>query len=1013
MIKYLPALCVLGLLLPQFSRADDIEIFVRDRSALAQPYLQLVVDYHPELFLPVCEYGPSGSCAPPYMSQRAYDLLPGTLLAGDSVSRLDIFLAILAALFENPDFGNIRISLSVPNYTGGTGILADSAQEAEWVGSGINAVMTALEALPHPETAAPPQFLPVQSYLNLARQVFPGNSCSSVFSLLWAFGEPGVDDAAGDFPSFLRQLHRPGQNLASSGKNSLEKTWVITSAGGPLAALAWSRAGGSRSPLYVDAPASLEADLNRVLREIVTISRTAVPLPGPLPWFTQTVAGDDLYLALFQPQATLSWRGNLKKLRFLRPAANPAVQIVDAHGQAGFSESGADIGRINFGALTLWTEAASLPTVPVNLAPPRADGNIVARGGAGQKIPGVVPGGISRIGDRSDAEFTRAVYVEPDVVVNGAKNVLLPLDADGSGASSTAAQLRGELGADSVEHAQDLIRWFRGQDVDDEDVDGNTSEAREWLMGQALHSRPAVLNYGAVNGYSKANPNVRIFVGTGSGVLQAIENTRTTGQESGVEVFGFVPREMLAAIAPSKEGVISSLRMSYGIDGEPVLLKVDNDGDGNLNWAPPFNDEAYLYFGLRRGGQSYYALDVSNPEAVPTLLWKISRTRGGDFDELGLSFSTPIIGKVKFGGRQVDVLIFGGGYNGGWDKSGTTRVGKDIGAADDHREGVDRGNAIYIIDARTGELIWKAVYGETTSTSLSSTNTRFEHDQLVDSIPSAVVALNTPAGNIHRLYVGDTGGAIWRVDLPVGNDTDEPDHRRENWFISKFAELGTDGLASDRRFFHPPDLVQSKEDSGAPFDGLLISSGNRAAPNETEVRNYHFYLKDTYIISGHAAVRTRAPLRISENPAESDLPDLIGCKASATGAAEVGCEASLDNGWMIQMRRPGEKGLATPLVDGGKVYFTSYVPSHFDGCQTTQGVSSLYLVNLDSGLADFGQLLVQPLGLGLSEGLIPLGDSLFSPLGSIDTATCRGKLCDSYAEKHLPIYWRQPRIDFR
>ena len=95
-------------------------------------------------------------------------------------------------------------------------------------------------------------------------------------------------------------------------------------------------------------------------------------------------------------------------------------------------------------------------------------------------------------------------------------DTLLPFDA--STAASVEA-LRGALGAGTPEEAQSLIKWARGQDVDDEDGDGDRSEAREWLLGDVLHSTPAVLNYGALNGFSKNNPNVRIFFGSGAGVL--------------------------------------------------------------------------------------------------------------------------------------------------------------------------------------------------------------------------------------------------------------------------------------------------------------------------------------------------------------------------------------------------------------------------------------------------------------------------------------------------------------
>ena len=90
------------------------------------------------------------------------------------------------------------------------------------------------------------------------------------------------------------------------------------------------------------------------------------------------------------------------------------------------------------------------------------------------------------------------------------------------------------------------------------------------------------------------------------------------------------------------------------------------------------------------------------------MLWKIGKTSGGDFDELGLTFSTPVVGKVKYNGSSVDVLVFAGGYNGGWNSAYTTRVGKDLNDADD-----TVGNAIYIVNALTGQLIWKAIQGTT------------------------------------------------------------------------------------------------------------------------------------------------------------------------------------------------------------------------------------------------------------------------------------------------------------
>ena len=49
----------------------------------------------------------------------------------------------------------------------------------------------------------------------------------------------------------------------------------------------------------------------------------------------------------------------------------------------------------------------------------------------------------------------------------------------------------------------------------------------------------------------------------------------------------------------------------------------DQNGDGIINGA----DRVWIYFGLRRGGKSYYALDITNKTA-PVFKWKITNETG-------------------------------------------------------------------------------------------------------------------------------------------------------------------------------------------------------------------------------------------------------------------------------------------------------------------------------------------------------------------------------------------------
>ena len=179
--------------------------------------------------------------------------------------------------------------------------------------------------------------------------------------------------------------------------------------------------------------------------------------------------------------------------------------------------------------------------------------------------------------------------------------------------------------------------------------------------------------------------------------------------------------------------------------------------------------------------------------------------------------------------------------------------GKDLNSNPDNV-----GAAIYIVDALNGDLLWKATQG-----SGAPTNTEVQHPDLVDSIPSDITPVENISGIIERLYVGDTGGAVWRVDIPALVS----DVRASTWFISKLAELGNDGstAASDRRFFHAPDVVETFDEVGN-FDGVIISSGDRAHPNETAVTNYHFYLKDRKISNGDLTVLARTPIVLADMP---------------------------------------------------------------------------------------------------------------------------------------------------
>jgi len=1071
--------------------ADDIAVYQHGWAG-SKSYVHVLLDQgDSERDRAVCTYGES--CAPPFMSGAAYAHLDARYTDGDAVTAAGIFNAVLAAVLENPLVDDVYLSLLISNHQDNNGNTLTEAVDQDRGGGAVLAgykrigdsrdeLITTLASLPVLSAETSHSLQPRESYFEWLRYIDGGavalgtntsgnfgqsvpvpdydstiiadgrylapfadpGECPRLRSILFTSGaiDDDVDLSAEiaaqtplardvSFEQMLAYMHNENTDLLPALKHrvALQKTWVVSSRGEEGEARHYARAGGSGSVWYVDEPVDLERQLTEALLGVTPASRSFTPAAFAADEFRQGQSLGNLFVPLFQPAGGINWPGNLKKLKLLDASAGGGLggppgretvvnAIVDARGDPGFELSGSNRGRIRFDALTYWTDPGTLPPGDGVVVPENADGRAVARGGAGQKIDGLVSyggaaGGTVQyfIGDtNADTPVAgyppRQLFYEPEFAGD-----FKAFDANAVTLQDVQALLdpRGELTGEQV---LELIRWGRGQDIDN-----GSAAARHWLLGAILHSRPVALNYGATPGYSASNPNIRLLLGSGDGLFRIIENTDAAGNETGREVFAFYPRELLGNIRLYRENSLPAQRMPYGADGVPVALALDRNGDGTLDHSA--GDKAYVYFGLRRGGYSYYALDVSNPAATPSLAWKISRTTGGSFDELGLTFSTPVVGKVNYAGTALDVLVFAGGYDGGWNPGYTSRRGKDLDASDD-----TAGNAVYIVNARSGELVWKAVQGATGS----SSNTHYEHAGLVDSIPSAVAALQSPGGYIHRLYVADSGGAVWRVDLPPAAG-DAGDHRKENWFITKLADLGSDAAeaggtsANDLRFFHAPEVIRTFDAAGA-LDGVLLQSGDRANPNDTVVEDHLFYIKDRETLTGSTVVRAENE---SANPRGryvfTDLLDQTACIAGteslATAGETIACrEQAVPKGWKINYQRPGEKGLSTPLTDAGRVFATTFTPGDSGACPPQEGQGHVYVVQLEDGTAVANNQRIYDIGAGVPAAPVQVGSAILVPGGGIDLYDLDGdgtrdtsKLLPSQAETLYRIYWREPGID--
>ncbi len=985
-------------LFQSIARADDTDIYLNPAPAAAAPYLMLAMDYRPDLNATFCSANGANSCAN-VLSAHPELLTAVQSIAGvgNAATNMQALIAVLQVVFDK--FDGIYVGLMIPNNTNGGTILRGYEEFQPGDANGAKAgLISILNSIPIPgtgtayhDTAPKEMHMEWFAYVNglsvlLGDQTadnfsstatpnydasiisggnyvspfasVPANfECTNLYEVYATSGNNGGSDSdldvlisgymsgATDYEEMTRHLTYNDVLLSVPGDQTL-KTWYIQMGSAATFTDDWALAantddqymnvGGNGADLF-----DVQTKLESAFVEALSVSTTFVAASVPVNVFNRIQTLDDFYIALFEANATARWPGNLKKLKLKdTDLDNVPDTIVDALDQTAFSTVD---GRIKYESLTYWTDAAALPAaIPEKNEVSDRDGRSVERGGAGQKIPGFISGSIGA----TTTTGTRQLYLEPTSA--GAFDAFDDSTANGNAWDTL-------FGAANGTEARELIRWGRGMDEDDENGNSNTTEARSWIMADAIHSRPLTINYGARSSYTNSNPDIRLFMGTNDGIFHMFKNTETDGSHSGEETFAFIPRDLLPVIKTLRDNV--SPDHVYGVDGEPVALVKDLDADGTIDYSS--SETAYVYFGLRRGGKSYYAVNASNPDS-PTFMFKIDPTTTG-FSELGLSFSTPKVGKVRYGGTDYDVLIFAGGYD--------TNKDSTLLDTDGSRSADTEGRAVYIVNANTGALIWKAVYGASTS---AVSNTEYRHSAMQFSIPSDVATLDgNHNGIIDRIYVGDTGGLVWRIDIPEGNSSVDTNHRLTNWEANVLIDLSDVADTEDVRFFHRPEIVQTKDSAGTAYDAVVLSSGDRANPLESDDTNYLYVVKDWYVNSGAPG---------STMLDDDDLADVTGCPTS--------CVLDYSKGWKLELTNSGEKGLSTPLVSGGKVFNTTYTPSSglASSCAPAEGSGKIYITNLNDGTATFTGSRGIDIGPGIPASPIALsGDLVLLPGTGLDS----------------------------
>lgn len=378
--------------------------------------------------------------------------------------------------------------------------------------------------------------------------------------------------------------------------------------------------------------------------------------------------------------------------------------------------------------------------------------------------------------------------------------------------------------------------------------------------------------------------------------------------------------------------------------------------------------------------------------------------------------------KLEVDGALVEALVVGGGDG--------VALFPDFsfasaGGADDSQ--AQAANALYIINARTRQLIWKAIQGATGRQS----DSHYEHAALEHGIVAPVVAVSDARGLATRLYVGDLGGNVWRVDLRAQRGPGDP-LDGHGWFITRLASLGEDGSGADagdnRRFVHAVDVVRAVDFFG-PFDGVLIASGSSRPAAGAAATNYLFYLKDRQVYADNAAVRAENQLPYPAGRIRfGDLPLAGTCALGAPLAAQASlCQGEPSApGWKMPLANPGEQSVSAPLVEGGRVFLSTFTPAEGGDdsgdnpglCDPPEGEGGLYVVQLLNAESVAGNPRRFDLGAGIPPATKAEGTFLAVPAEAIEWAE-PGQLASQGATQFLPrwatrlldLYWAEHGVD--
>lgn len=443
----------------------------------------------------------------------------------------------------------------------------------------------------------------------------------------------------------------------------------------------------------------------------------------------------------------------------------------------------------------------------------------------------------------------------------------------------------------SLAAGANLVNFIRGQRGKEGFVDNDADRlyrSRDSILGDIINAQPvyvkapfAEYDDAGYIAFKTANTSrtPMVFVAANDGMLHTFyAGASVVDPNGGEEAWAFIPTMALPNLY-KLASVNYAAQHAYFVDGTPVVGDVYDTAD--TAW------KTILVGGLNKGGQGYYALDITDP-LNPKALWEFkhsstcydSATPSTQFADchIGFTFNNPIISKLRDGRWVVFVTS---GYN-------------NVNAPSISGDGI---GYLYVLDAITGRILYKL----STGTGSAATPSGLNHI-------NAWVEDPLRNNQAERVYGVDLLGNVWRFDV---NDILAP----AGFEATRVATL-VDGSGTAQPITTRPEL---SEVGGQPFVHVATGRYLGTTDNSDTQTQTVWTLHDTLTTTALTGLRTTLrQMTITNQGSGTSAFRTIGCTA----------QCGSTTGWFADLPDSGERVNIDMKLQLGTLVVASNVPQN-------------------------------------------------------------------------------------